>query len=193
MALPDIEHQSQTELVPQYTHEQFLEGLYERIIESLQNGRHAATVEEVINTHVDDWERVDSVPLGVDIQKGVLLKDGRFDYAVVLGNRSRTKYDRVEALGLQFGALPQSTAPAFKELSTIDYLRLIANRQPWVYGSGEIYIEEMFNKVKINCWADERIYGGPQIRNWPQERLLSDAGIVGCVSLVSRTIDRAFS
>lgn len=194
MTSPDIE-QGQ-ERSPQYAHGEFLDTLYSRIADSWKTGQMAEVVEEIPECDVDYWDSHESMPgrtayFQAHIGKGVLLRSERFDFGLALVDCARTSYDRGKTYRLQFGAFPHSDSPAFRNLTSIQKLKLlVAGRHN---NGGEFYSEEILHQLRIDCWADERVFGGPQIRRWPQEALLTDNGIASCVKLVDRTIQRAFS
>ena len=183
------------ERAPQYTHEEFLATLYDRIADSWKSGQMAEVIEEIPECYVDNWDSHESLPgriahFRAHIEKAMLLENEKFNFGVALVDCARSSYDRGKTHRLQFGALPRSNSPAYRDFTPTKKLKLLVSGRH--YGRGEFYSEVMDGKLKIDCWADEQEFGGPQIGSWLQERLLADEGIAGCVGLAARTIDRAF-
>lgn len=189
--LPDSEPKK--EMSPR---EAFLNKLYVEILDWLTKERDSKILAEFKPQHVSYWENHEDLPgrnavLALDLQKAVIIQTPTKNFALVLGERRRSKWDRKQTLGVQFGVKPASQMSSQK--NPIDNLRSLVNQRPFGHGSGEFYIHPDAKKLIIDCWADEsRFTGGREIKDWPEERLITEKGLEACLEIVQRTSRNAF-
>lgn len=180
--------------------ESFLNNLYVRLLNKKLKQKGSKLLAEFDSQMIESWVPATAQPgghpsLSVDIEKAVLLKTRDQYFALALGVGHRSQYDYEKTLGLQFGALPVSKHG--KELFesenvSLQDLRLLFFQRMFSYGSGEFYIEERFNHIEIDCWADGFLFGGKNINSWPEEKKMTLDGINACIEIVERTVRNAF-
>lgn len=186
----------QSETLPRealYSPNEYLAKLYDSTETWLKESRGATQVVKFEPQHVDSWDIHDRSRLSIDIHQGMIFKDGKYDYALILGERQRTRYDRKKTLGLQFGLLPQNKRSSEDIISDpLKYARMLANQGFITHGSGDFFLNEMTNRLDISCWADESRFGGKDIASWPAVKLLTDRGVNESVLVVNRLAQNAF-
>lgn len=185
-----------------FTPEQFLEKLYDRTIDWFVQNEGGEIIAELEPQKVRHWDSHQADPgrittLSLELKKGVLARSKKFDFALTLGNRCQTKWDSKPCLSLQFGITNRPLIRTEDKMQggihpDIDIARMLVSQKYLTYGSGQFYIDDYFNKVMIDCWADHRTFGGPMIRDWPTAKLLTAHGVKSCVEIVKRTAERAF-
>lgn len=146
---------------------------------------------------VDEWSYHQFQPgrvvsLGIQLQRAVLVRDSKKDFALALGTRNRSKYQHKPTLGLQFGFSPAHTPRGLDQDITVKDLARMVDKH-FTSGEGEFYVNDMTGKLGVNCWTDQSAYGGRIVDNWPEDGLLTDQGIQACLNVVQRTVDRAFN
>lgn len=135
----------------------------------------------------------ESVSLSINLEKGLLIETEKHDFALVLGRRFRSKYDRKETLGLQFGLFPNSReSRRFESLSTVEKIKSLTYRYPGSYGTGDFYEDSITGNIRTDCWADGFTFGGQRINTWDKKKLLTLTGMDACLEIIQRTTKNAF-
>lgn len=199
MVSPDIDRRISPETPTQFTNLEFLNHLYTATVDNWKRQRLAKIISEFSNGKIDYWDSFQSHPgrtayFTAKIEKGTLLENERFTFGAALVECARTSYyESKPVVRLQLGAIPTSPSKAWDKSTDLEKLRLIVNQQ-FTHGSAEFYIDDIAgDEVRLDSWADGRMFGGPEIGKWSAGRLLTEVGIDSCVALVNRTIDRAFA
>lgn len=180
-----------------YSPRDFLEKLYSRVLDWTTTEQKGQVVEEIKPQEIDNWELHDgrhpgeTVWLGINLEKGVLIKTPKHDFVLALGRKLQSRHSNQEALSLQFGFQPIPGSKHFEELPLVNKLRSLTNTRG-SYGVGEFHEQEITGGIRINCWADGPTYGGKWINRWGQKELLTNKGIDACLEIVQRTTKNAF-
>lgn len=194
-----------------FTHEQFLETLYERSYAWLEE-HYGLVIAEFLPQEVERWTSYTDGPrsplaLSAQIIKGAfgtVTLGQRLDWALVLSRRCRWSHSD-PTLCWQFGFLPEqkplppSNNPKVNELRSLVYpkdpierVKCLCDQGFFTYGSGEIYIHPMVKRMSTNCWASSSIFGGPNLRSWSDEKFLTEKGIQASLSMMNLVATRAF-
>lgn len=182
-----------------YSPEEFINELYAQTLKWLTEDQKGEIITELEPQKLDYWDFSEGrhpseyVPLSIDVEKGVLLKTQKHNFALVLGKRFRSRYDHEETLGLQFGIRPaDDESKYFKSLSPVEKIRNLTFRSPGSYGSGDFYEHSKTRNIQTDAWADGYRFGGQEINRWGKDKLLTPIGIDACLEIVQRTARNAF-
>jgi len=180
--------------------ERFLNNLYVRLVNGHKKQKGSKVLKTFEPQRIEGWVPATAQPgghpsLSVEIQKASLIKTTDDYVAFALGIGHRSKYDLESTLGVQFGAIPIDDwwQKKFESESVqLSDIKVLFFQHMPNYGSGEFYIDERFNRIEIDCWADNFRYGGKGISSWPEKKQLSLDGVNACIEIVDRTIKNAF-
>ena len=182
-----------------YTPKVFIRRLYDSVRSWLVDERGTEIIREYGNIEVDRWESYTSFPssevtLGVYIKKALLAENRKNVYALVLSDRYRSRYQHESSIGVEFGFFPKSkkSSKDFNSETPAEELGYLVHQRLFTYGSGEFFVDDVLNRVMVNCWADSGRYGGEEISKWPREKIQSTRGIEGCLRIVKRLERNAF-
>lgn len=150
--------------------EQFLGKVYEEVENWLLRDRRAALIRQIGSSEVDLWERQSTYPpgeitLGMDLERGVLLRDELNTYGLVLGRRKQSRYSRERNPSFQFGFLPDFDRidERLGEDKDLEKLRYLVGDNPFHRSRAEFYYDSDFRKLRVDCWIDSWEYGGQNI------------------------------
>lgn len=165
--------------------EQFLGRVYQEVEGWLLKDRKAILVKQIGSMEVDLWENQSTYPpgeitLGMDLEKGAILKDERNIYGLVLGRRKRSRYSREREPSLQFGFSPDfdRVTQYFNEMSEVlgddedvDTLRYLVGDSPFHKSRAEFYYDTDYRKLRVDCWIDSWDRGGQDIGRWDESAI----------------------
>lgn len=176
--------------------EDFIRTLHQQIFEWLTKTKRGIIVEELGPQRVGHWDSHlfapgRSVSLAIEIERAVLIATPKYDFALVLGKRLRSRYDHEETLGVQFGVLPKLHGKFFETLDTVRKIRNIVNQESVSPGCTEFNIDP-FGKIECDAWADDGRFGGQNFQSWEKQRQLTPKGLTACLEVVQRTTRNAF-
>lgn len=182
--------------------ELFLRDLYDRVLTWMQ-GQGGKIAQEWEGQTFGNWRNLgpkhpqqSGLMVGADVEKAVLLRSPRRDFALALGRGLRSHYSRDPSLSLQFGMSPRSKGPkpkAWENETEEEEMYSLLNQEHFTYGSGEFVLDDYFNDIEIHCWANSRLYGG---KDWGKSRSreipLNEEGLEACLDVVKRVDRQAF-
>lgn len=184
--------------VEQLTEEQFLDCLYNKIIDWLKNN-NSEVIHEFGPQTIDYWAHHQDMPgsgaeLSLDLQKGIILKDEKRIFGVASGIGYTSKHAHKPTLRLHFGFQELSLEPGRVDYSDPQQLkRLVVKRLFSWQTKGEFFVHPVADQLMVSCWPDNWPFGGKQIGKWPQERLLTEEGLSESLHLVQELVRRYVS
>lgn len=186
----------------------FLRELFNRSQAMIENEKKAQVMVQLENADVYRWDSFSpyppsAVPLGIYIEKSAILRSSEHDYGLVLGKRGFTNYDQA-TLTFEFGLISHGGKSFDESIDRMDlfdqakdrdtkvreYLAMIVHQTRATYGSGRLRTER--GGIEVDCWMDERIFGGNEIGRWEDGRILSEAGLEGALELQRELFKRAW-
>jgi hypothetical protein len=194
----DILQQIQTEKIN--TSEEFLDRLYDRTVEWLEEGG-GKVIQEFGPQKVENWDRFDDFHKGasvmsINLLRACVVEDSRKVFLLTLGRGRRGQHGYTDSLRFQFGFFPSLRIEAKHVNEKLD----IKERKPLLYqgkvgqhGSGEIFAGLNSEKIGVDCWANSSLYGGEEINNWPPEQILTGQGLEEALNIIKKTVQRAFN
>lgn len=189
----------QAPIIEVYPPKDFLEKLYSRVLDWATTDQKGQVVAKIKPQEIDNWESHngrhpgETVWLGINLEKGVLIKTPKHDFALVLGRKLQSRYSNQETLSLQFGLQPIPGSEHFEELPAVNKLRWLTTKAAGSYGSGEFFVHDMTGDIAIGCWADRFPFlGAQEVGRWEKDKLLTNKGIDACLEIVQRTAKNAF-
>ncbi len=179
----------------------FIEQLFEDTKIMLELGKNARIAAEIPLQFIKKWGNPASPSL--QINRGLILRSERHDFGLVLGDRGKTAYDKTRPT-LEFGLLSyrginfEDTVNRFnlygkdknRDEKVLYYLNAIVNQtKGGTYGSAGFYTDR--GTIEVDCWVDERAFGGSGVGNWEYGRILSEAGLDASLGIIRELTNRA--
>ena len=181
----------------------FTKQLFEDTKTFLELSKRALVVAQVKPQEVKRWG-MSSHPAFLQIKKGLILHSDRNDFGLVLGDRGNTLYDRVRP-SFEFGIVShrglnfEDTIDRFdpfgkdktREEKVLYYLNAIVHQtRGGTYGSASFQAER--GTIEIDCFVDERAFGGSGVSNMEYGRLLSEEGLDASLGIIRELTKRAW-
>lgn len=182
------------------TSEELLGKLYDRTVEWLVEN-DGEVIQEFGPQEIKDWETITdfhkgSHSLSLNLLKACVVEDSRKVFLLTLGRGWRSQYSYGDSLRFQFGFFPTTFEQAqTTEESGLRGIKWILNHQgiSGPVGSGEISAIPGNSKIIVDCWANDSLFGGKGIDNWPSEKILTTQGLEESLNVIKETVKRAFS
>lgn len=172
-----------------YSHEQFFDMLYDRILNWLVKGRAGEIVAEFGPQEVPGWTYYRPLPgtrinLPATIEKAALLRNSDTEFGLALSTRIRPRHAALPTLGLQFGSRSRQEIELAADRVSTHYLSRVVNRRS-SSAVGEFHLDNPTRTLLIRYWIDNSFVG-----RYPQEKFFNEAGLQTCLGIAEKILSQ---
>lgn len=177
---------------------EFFDRLYDKTVKWLEEGG-GKVVQEFEPQKIENWQTLTdfhkgSGSLPINLLRACLVGDSKKVFLLTLGRGWRSRQGYTDSWRFQFGFLPGSIEvwQTTEELNIEDLKYLLYQGKVGQHGSGEISAGPNSKTINVDCWADNSLFGGNEINNWPSERIFTNQGLEEALNIIKETVQRAF-